>query len=98
MRPKKCRHVSMRPTVTVYKPAGIPARELQEITLHLDELEAMRLADVENLYHVDAAEKMMLSRSTFARLLKAGRKKVADALCSGKTIAIDHQGVIQIAE
>jgi uncharacterized protein len=89
MRPKKCRHVSWRPTVTVYKPAGIPVRELQEITLQLDELEAMRLADVEQMYQVEAACRMKISRSTYARLLKAGRSKVTEALCTGKALAID---------
>jgi uncharacterized protein len=37
------------------RPAGIPARELEEILLGFDEAEALRLADLEGLYQETAA-------------------------------------------
>ncbi len=37
-RPPKCRRVSFVPGVVYFKPAGIPARELEEVALTLDEM------------------------------------------------------------
>jgi len=54
----------------------------------LDELEALRLADLEGLYQEQAAEKMGVSRPTFARILESARKKVAEALVKGKGLVI----------
>ena len=48
-RPRHCRYVSATPAITYFKPRGIPLRELQEICLEVEELEALRLADVEGL-------------------------------------------------
>ncbi len=56
-RPHKCRLIALEPGVTLFKPAGKPLRELEVLTLRLDELEAMRLADVAGLYHEEAAER-----------------------------------------
>ena len=55
----------------------------------LDEMEAMRLADIEGLYHGDAAVGMGVSRQTFGRILAQARKKVACALIGGKALRID---------
>jgi len=59
-------------------------------TLHLTpaELEALRLADEENLTQEDAAEKMKISRGTFWRLLNSARKKVTSSLMEGKEIRV----------
>lgn len=80
MRPRKCRKVCLSPQERVFKPAGIPHRQLQRIHLDLDELEALRLADVKHLYHEEAGRRMGLSRATFGRLLQSAREKVARAL------------------
>ncbi len=88
-RPKKCRWISSQPGVTYFKPRGIPMRELEEVCLETDELEAMRLADWDSLSHEQAAEKMNVSRATFGRIVAKGRKKVADALVHGKAIRIE---------
>ena len=64
----KCkRNIESDPHITYYKPVGIPLRDLDDIELELDELEAIRLADYENLYHEDAAKKMQISRQTLDR-------------------------------
>lgn len=88
-RPIKCRHVSFKPGSTYFKPRAIPLSALEELTLSLDELEALRLADFEGLYHEEAANKMHVSRQTFGNIVKAARKKVADALVNGKAIRIE---------
>lgn len=79
----------MRPTVTTFKPAGVPARELASVTLPLDELEALRLSDLEGHEHAAAAAAMRISRQTFGRLLGQGRRKVADALLNGKALVFE---------
>ncbi len=85
-RPIKQRCVSADPAATVYKPRGIPLRYLEEQVLGWDELEAIRLADLEGLYHDEAAMSMRISRATFGRVLASAHKKIADALISGKSI------------
>lgn len=88
-RPQCCRRVAGRPIASVFHPAGIPVRELDEIVLTLDEFEAIRLADLEGLYQEQAAERMIVSRPTFGRILAAAHRKVAEALAHGKTLKIE---------
>jgi predicted DNA-binding protein (UPF0251 family) len=63
--------------------------ELAVVPMTLDELEALRLADLETLYQEDAAARMKVSRSTFARVLESARRKVADSLVNGRAIVIE---------
>ena len=58
------------------------------IVLGADELEAIRLADVEGLYQEGAAARMGVSRATFGRILAAARSKVARALVEGTVLLI----------
>ena len=88
-RPKKCRWISSQPGVTSFKPQGVPLRMLHHVYLGIDELEAVRLADLESLSQEEAAQQMNVSRATFGRILAQGRKKVADALVNGKVIRIE---------
>ena len=88
-RPKITRKVSTPPVVDYFKPRGIPLRELEEVLLAVEELEALRLADLEGLNQVDAADNMGVSRATFARILRGARGKVADALVCGKAVLIE---------
>ena len=62
----------------------------------LDELEAIRLADLEGHYHEQAARSMDISRPTFGRILEAGRRKVAQALVQGLRLRIEGGPVSQI--
>lgn len=71
------------------KPAGVPARELEELRLGFDEAEAIRLADLEGLYQEAAARQMGVSRQTFGRIVEAARRKTADAILNGKALRID---------
>ena len=88
-RPKCCRKVRGVPDVKYFKPRGIPSVELEEVVLHLDEFEAIRLADYEQLYQEDAAARMNISRQTFGRIIEAAHKKIADVLISGKALKIE---------
>ena len=72
----------------VFKPRGRPIGQLREIALSLDELEALRLADREGLYQAEAAERMGVSRATFARIVTSARSKVAEALVEGHALSI----------
>jgi predicted DNA-binding protein (UPF0251 family) len=73
----------------VFKPAGIPRVELEEVLMTLDEFEAMRLADLEGHYQEQAAELMGVSRATFSRIVETARRKVADVLVHGKALRIE---------
>jgi rubrerythrin len=55
----------------------------------VDELEAVRLADFEGLEHLEASERMGISRSTFTRLVEKARRKVAEAIVEGKDLVIE---------
>ncbi len=87
-RPQCPRKISHQPPATFFKPAGIPLYDLVEVELGADELEAIRLVDVEGLYHTEAAKKMGVSRQTFDRIIKKGRTQVATALVKGQALRI----------
>jgi predicted DNA-binding protein (UPF0251 family) len=94
--PRPCcqRRIGFAPDATYFKPAGVPLRTLEEVVLTLDELEALRLADLNGLYHEQAADQMKVSRATFGRIVEVARKKVADALINGKALRIEGGPVV----
>lgn len=87
-RPQKCRRVGSIPGTTFFKPAGIPMRLLEEVQLTLEEAEALRLKEIEELDQESASTRMNVSRPTFQRDLASAHRKVADALLNGKAIRI----------
>ena len=94
-RPRNCRRIGCMPQANYYKPRGVPFSALQHINLTYDELEAIRLADLEGLYQEKAAEKMNISRQTFGRIIESAHKKIADALVNGKAMSIEG-GIIEL--
>lgn len=88
-RPKNVRKVSNIPEISYFKPRGIPVTELEEVILSFEELEAIRLVDLEGLYQEQAADKMGVSRQTFGRIIDLAHKTIADAVINGKAIKID---------
>lgn len=86
-RPALPRTVSFRPVAFLFKPGGIPSAP--HVPLSLAELEAIRLADREELPQLRAAARMGVSRQTFGRILSAARRKVAEALVLGKALRIE---------
>ena len=93
-RPFCRRHVAGRPAAAVFKPIGVPMRELEETVMTLDEFEALRLADLDGLYQEQAAEQMGVARATFSRIVDSAHGKVADALVHGKALRIEGGPVI----
>jgi len=87
-RQRKPRQVSFKPAVTYFKPRGVALSSLKEVNLTLDELEAVRLADLEGEDQVKAAQKMKISQSTFQRILTKARQKIAGALVNGQAISV----------
>ena len=91
-RPTKCRRVEFFPEQTYYTPcrgSACGGRQAQEeINLKIEELEAMRLKDLEDLNQDECAARMQISRQTFQNVLDSARKKVALALTEGKAIRI----------
>ena len=88
-RPQCCRRIAHTPSCAVFVPAGVPACDLEEVVLSLDECEAIRLADLDGLYQEEAAARMNVSRPTFGRILEAARKKVAQVIMEGKSLRIE---------
>jgi predicted DNA-binding protein (UPF0251 family) len=95
-RPRQCRRVAQMPHASYYKPRGVPLRVLECVELTVDELEAVRLADLEGMYQEEAAAKMNVSRQTFGRIVETAHKKIADALVHGKALSI-RGGTVEVA-
>lgn len=85
-RKKILRKIGYIPEITYFKPAGIPLRNLQEEILSFDEVEAIRLSDLDDLDQEDAAQKMGISRITYLRILHNAHNKIAKSLIYGKAI------------
>ncbi len=84
-RTTKNRKICHIPNYHIFKP---DKNNCERIVLTLDELEAIRLADLETLDQDAAAEKMEISRATFQRILYSAHKTIADALINGKAIEL----------
>jgi predicted DNA-binding protein (UPF0251 family) len=87
-RKTKCRRVGHVPRANYFKPAGIPAVELEEVVLKIEEAEALRLKDLLGLEQVECAQSMGVSRTTFQRILVDAHRKVADAIIHGKALMV----------
>lgn len=85
---RKCRRVLYPPQRLTFKPAGVPGNLLKEIEMTVDEFEALRLADYQELDHEEAAKQMKISRPTFTRLIKKARKKIAVFLIECRKLEI----------
>lgn len=92
-RVKNERKISFKPKVTDY----IPLEGTKEkIILLPEEVEAIYLMDLLDLYQEEAAVKMEISRPTFTRILKKARQKIALALLNGKALHLQtvESGII----
>jgi predicted DNA-binding protein (UPF0251 family) len=89
VRPRKCRRVCCEPFATYFKPRGVPLTALEKVSLTVDELEAVRLKDLERIDQEQAALSMKVSQPTFHRILESAHNKIADGLVRGKAIRIE---------
>jgi len=88
-RPILMRKISFEPGATYFKPAGVPLRSLEEVSVSFEEIESLRLTQLKGLSQSDSAEKMNISQPTFNRVFNSAVKKVSDALVNGKAIKIE---------
>ena len=88
-RPQKDRIVACDPTISYFKPRGVPLRQIEEVRLTIDQMEALRLADLVGLSQEAAGKQMGVSRATFGRIVQRARQVVADALVNGKAILLE---------
>jgi predicted DNA-binding protein (UPF0251 family)/predicted Fe-Mo cluster-binding NifX family protein len=87
---QKCRrHTSYQPLCTRFTPKD--ATHNESVSLLAEEMEALYLMDLLGLYQEEAAEKMEVSRPTFARIIKSARHKVALALLGGHHLTLESK-------
>jgi predicted DNA-binding protein (UPF0251 family) len=60
------------------------------IELTAEEVEALRLKNINGLDQIACAKIMKTSQSTFQRILSSAHKKVSQALIEGKAIRIEN--------
>lgn len=88
-RPRKKRFCRRYRADRVYKPQGIPLRDLEVVELSLDQFEALRLCDVERMDQTQAGEVLGVSRGTVQRLLYGARRELLAAILEGKAFTIN---------
>lgn len=89
-RPKKKRLCEGRLCGRAFKPARIPMTKLRKIDLLRDELETLKLCDMEGLTQEQAGQKMGISRGTVQRILTRARQKVTEALVTGAALVFQE--------
>ncbi len=89
MRPKKTRWIRCEPQERCFRPRCKPLNKLNGVFLTLDEFEAVRLSDLEELKQEEAAKRMRISRPTFSRIISSAHRKIGDALVNIKVIKIE---------
>jgi len=72
-----------------FKPVGVPLSEIEKIMLYPDELEALKLCDVDGLSQEEAGHQMGISRGTVQRILAGARRKTACALTECKALVLE---------
>ena len=96
-RPPHRRRVGWMPGCRYFNPQGTPVPGAGGIVIGLDELEAIRLADLEGMYQEEAAKRMKVSRPTFARIIESARRKVARALVEGRALSLEGGNIVMTA-
>ncbi|MEW5983477.1 MAG: DUF134 domain-containing protein [Acidobacteriota bacterium] len=91
-RPQRPRRVCCQLSGRGFRPVGGSPFKADALWIGVDELEAIRLADVEGLYQDAAAGRMGVSRQTYARILTRGRAAVARSLVEQKMLLVGDAG------
>jgi len=86
-RPRKRRRVCGMPAFKSFGPLDV--RDVEEVTLTVEEYEVIRLIDLEKLDQHACAERMGVGRSTIQRMYEEAREKIADCLVNGKLLRIE---------
>ena len=85
-RPSKCRRVCAPPRCTRFEPQN--AACVEAVELQVDEFEALRLMDYENLPQEECARRMDVARTTVTGIYMRARRKVVTALVEGRALHI----------
>ncbi|MBI5848084.1 MAG: DUF134 domain-containing protein [Nitrospirae bacterium] len=72
-----------------FKPIGIPLAEIEKIMIYPDELESLKLCDLDGLSQEEAGRTMGISRGTVQRILAGARQKTACALTQCKALVLE---------
>ncbi|MFW9842755.1 MAG: DUF134 domain-containing protein, partial [Candidatus Thorarchaeota archaeon] len=91
-RPKKRRCCRRFDADRIFKPQGIPMRDIETSVLSLDQFEALRLCDYEGMDQETAGARMGISRGTVQRLLYVARKAVVKAILENRAIVVNLRG------
>ena len=87
-RPRKWCRIGFCPEASCFSPDDKNEKELEFIELLPEEVEALRLKNIEELEQTEAAKRMGISQSTFQRILASAHKKMSEALIYGKALKI----------
>ena len=90
-RRKRRRNIEVDHTSVCFKPCDVRRASIENIELGADEMEAVRLSDLEGLYQEECAQRMGISRTTFSRIVESAHKKISDALLNNKAIVVAKQ-------
>ena len=93
-RNSKCRRVCSEPACRLFSPEQASGRQ---VVMTVEELESLRLCDLEGLDQDAAADRMNVSRGTFQRILYSARRHSAEALVGGAPLLIEG-GNYEVAE
>ena len=85
-RPRKCRRVCRLPENEGFQPLRPGAAG--QVVLTVDEYEALRLIDLEDLSQEDCGDYMGIARTTVQQIYGSARKKLARALVEGLPLRI----------
>jgi predicted DNA-binding protein (UPF0251 family) len=89
VRPRRFRRIFQEPEIRCFKPDSEGNIDsIKPVDITIDEFEAIRLKDYQNIKQKKAAEIMDVSQPTFHRTLNSARGKIAKALVEGKIIKI----------
>ena len=87
-RPKKFRTINYTPTLTIREPVD-GTKDSMIVKLGHDELEALRLKNINGLGVVKGAEQMGISKSLFAKIYNEAITKVTNALINWRALHIE---------
>ena len=89
-RHKRPRYISKHPEIKSFQPEGHDreSQDTDEISLSVEEFEAIRLVDYNGHDQSEAALHMNVSRQTFGRVLKQARYNLANAIVTGKRLKV----------
>jgi len=85
---KKQRIIEANPNIKVFCPQTLNPDKAEKVEIGLDELEALRLTNIEQLSQEETASRMGISRQLVGLMLSSARKKITQALLEGKSIIL----------